>query len=79
VFSYEINRLCKKSGQSGKEVLPVELRRTFDIAFKDPMEIYVDGEQIILTKYEPRACSVVMPGALKTTKGRTSAIIVWKN
>jgi transcriptional pleiotropic regulator of transition state genes len=39
----------------GRIVLPVELRKTFEIAIKDPMEIYVDGEQIILKKYEP-AC-----------------------
>jgi transcriptional pleiotropic regulator of transition state genes len=39
----------------GRIVLPVELRRAFDIALKDPMEIYVDGEQVILKKYEP-AC-----------------------
>ena len=39
----------------GRIVLPVELRKTFEIEAKDPMEIYVDGEQIILKKYEP-AC-----------------------
>lgn len=39
----------------GRIVLPVELRKTFEIDVKDPMEIYVDGEQIILKKYEP-AC-----------------------
>ena len=32
-----------------------ELRRTLDIAEKDALEIYVDGEQIILKKYQP-AC-----------------------
>ena len=30
-----------------------ELRRTLDIAEKDAIEIYVDGESIILKKYEP--------------------------
>ncbi len=35
--------------------IPIELRRTLDIAEKDALEIYVDGEQIILKKYEP-AC-----------------------
>ena len=34
-------------------VLPIELRRTLDIAEKDAIEIYVDGESIILKKYEP--------------------------
>ena len=34
-------------------VLPIELRRTLDIAEKDSIEIYVDGSSIILKKYEP--------------------------
>ena len=39
----------------GRVVLPIELRRTMGIAEKDPMEIFVDGDLIILRKYEP-AC-----------------------
>ena len=35
----------------GRIVLPIELRRTLDIAEKDPLEIYVDGASIILKKY----------------------------
>jgi len=35
--------------------IPVELRRTMDIKEKDPLEIFVDGNKIILQKYEP-AC-----------------------
>jgi transcriptional pleiotropic regulator of transition state genes len=37
----------------GRIVLPIELRRTLDIAQKDSLEIYVEGNQIILKKYEP--------------------------
>jgi transcriptional pleiotropic regulator of transition state genes len=37
-------------------VIPVELRKSMSIEIKDPMEIYVDGEQIILKKYEA-ACA----------------------
>lgn len=39
----------------GRVVLPKELRDTMHIAQKDPLEIYVDGENIVLRKYEP-AC-----------------------
>nr|DAL62011.1 MAG TPA_asm: stage V sporulation protein T [Caudoviricetes sp.] len=39
----------------GRIVLPIELRRSLDIAEKDALEIYVDGEQVILKKYQP-AC-----------------------
>lgn len=37
----------------GRIVLPIELRRTLDIAVKDALEIYVDEGTIILKKYEP--------------------------
>ena len=33
--------------------VPIELRNKFGITEKDPMEIYVDGNSIILKKYEP--------------------------
>ena len=36
-------------------MLPIELRRTLNIDIRDPLEIYVDGESIILRKYQP-AC-----------------------
>ncbi len=37
----------------GRIVIPIELRRTMDIATKDFVEIFVDGDQIILKKYQP--------------------------
>ncbi len=39
----------------GRIVLPMELRNTLHISPRDPMEIYVEGDAIILRKYEP-AC-----------------------
>ncbi|MBE6075921.1 MAG: AbrB/MazE/SpoVT family DNA-binding domain-containing protein [Clostridium lundense] len=39
----------------GRIVIPKELRRTLDIVEKDALEIYTEGEQIILKKYAP-AC-----------------------
>lgn len=39
----------------GRVVLPIELRRTLDINEKDSLEIFVDGSNVILKKYEP-AC-----------------------
>lgn len=45
----------RKVDNLGRIVLPVELRKKLEIAEKDPLEIYVDSEQIILKKYEP-AC-----------------------
>ncbi|NLX64620.1 MAG: AbrB/MazE/SpoVT family DNA-binding domain-containing protein [Clostridiaceae bacterium] len=47
--------IVRKVDELGRVVLPIELRRTLDIAEKDALEIYVDGATIILRKYEP-AC-----------------------
>ncbi len=47
--------IVRKVDELGRIVLPIELRRTLDIEVKDSLEIYVDGSQIILKKYEP-AC-----------------------
>lgn len=47
--------IVRKVDELGRIVLPIELRRTLDIEVKDALEIYVDGSQIVLKKYEP-AC-----------------------
>ncbi len=47
--------IVRKVDELGRIVLPIELRRTLDINIKDPLEIFVDGNQVILQKYEP-AC-----------------------
>lgn len=47
--------MVRKVDNLGRVVLPIELRRNLDIDLKDPLEIYVDGDTIILKKYEP-AC-----------------------
>lgn len=47
--------VVRKVDELGRVVIPIELRRTLDIGEKDSLEIYVDGESIILKKYEP-AC-----------------------
>lgn len=38
----------------GRIVLPMELRRELEIAEKDPVEIFVDGSDIILRKHGTR-------------------------
>ena len=39
----------------GRVVIPVELRRNLGINTNDSLEIFVDGQYIMLKKYEP-AC-----------------------
>ncbi|NLW17313.1 MAG: AbrB/MazE/SpoVT family DNA-binding domain-containing protein [Firmicutes bacterium] len=47
--------IVRKVDELGRVVIPIELRRTLGIDEKDSLDIYVDGEKIILRKYEP-AC-----------------------
>lgn len=47
--------IVRKADELGRVVLPKELRNTLHIAQRDPLEIYVEGDMIILKKYEP-AC-----------------------
>lgn len=44
--------IVRKVDELGRIVLPIELRRTLDIAERDPLEIFVDGSAIVLQKYE---------------------------
>ena len=45
--------IVRKVDELGRIVLPIELRRTLDIEVKDALEIYVEGDAIMLKKYEP--------------------------
>lgn len=47
--------ITRKIDELGRIVIPIELRRTMGIEERDALEIYVNGDQIILKKYEP-AC-----------------------
>lgn len=47
--------IVRKVDELGRIVLPMELRKSLGIDKKDPLEIYVEGETIILKKYSP-AC-----------------------
>jgi len=47
--------IVRRVDELGRVVLPIELRRNLDIAEKDALKIYVDGNMIVLKKYEP-AC-----------------------
>ena len=47
--------IVRRVDELGRVVLPIELRRTLDIELRNPLEIYVEGDMVILKKYEP-AC-----------------------
>ncbi|WP_110930649.1 AbrB/MazE/SpoVT family DNA-binding domain-containing protein [Paenibacillus bouchesdurhonensis] len=45
--------IVRKVDNLGRIVLPKELRDTLGIAEQDPLEVFVDGDKIILRKYQP--------------------------
>lgn len=44
--------IVRKMDELGRIVLPIELRRQLDINEHDAVEIYTEGESIILRKYQ---------------------------
>ncbi|MFD0769005.1 AbrB/MazE/SpoVT family DNA-binding domain-containing protein [Bacillus sp. CGMCC 1.60114] len=51
--------IVRKVDELGRVVLPRELRRTLTIEEKTPLEIYVDGDKIILKKYEANSACII--------------------
>ena len=45
--------VSRKLDPLGRIVLPMEIRRAFDIKENDPLEIYVENDAIILKKHSP--------------------------
>lgn len=45
--------IVRKVDELGRVVIPIELRNKFDIKVKDPIEIFVESNSIVLRKYEP--------------------------
>ena len=45
--------IVRKIDELGRIVIPIEMRRTLDVGERDPLEIFVEDNRIILKKYEP--------------------------
>lgn len=51
--------IIRKVDDLGRIVIPIELRRVLGIDIKDPVEIFVEDDKIILKKYVPNnACTI---------------------
>jgi transcriptional pleiotropic regulator of transition state genes len=48
--------IVRKVDELGRVVLPIEVRRVYDVKEKDGLEIFTEGETIILKKYAPHCC-----------------------
>ncbi|MDQ0272856.1 AbrB/MazE/SpoVT family DNA-binding domain-containing protein [Cytobacillus purgationiresistens] len=51
--------IVRKVDELGRIVIPKELRNTLEIFEKDPLEIFVENDRIILQKYNAsKACQI---------------------
>ena len=55
VMNMKSTGIVRKLDELGRITLPIELRRNLNISERDPLEIFVDDDKIILSKYAP-AC-----------------------
>ncbi len=62
--------IVRKVDELGRVVLPIEMRRTLDISEKDALEIFVDGDNIILRKYQPACVFCGSTRGMREFKGK---------
>ena len=62
--------IIRRLDDLGRIVLPIELRRTLDIAERDELEIYLDDDKVVLKKYEPSCIFCGSSCGLVTYHGR---------
>ena len=62
--------IIRKVDELGRIVLPIELRRTLDIAERDELEIYMEGARIILQKFEPSCIFCASSRELVSYRGK---------
>ncbi len=62
--------IVRKVDELGRIVIPIELRKTLGIDIKDPIEIYVDEDFIMLKKYNPACIFCGSMSELKNFNGK---------
>lgn len=62
--------IVRKVDELGRIVLPIELRRNLDIEERDPLEIYLDGDRIVLQKYESACLFCGATNGLTSYRGK---------
>ena len=45
--------IVRRVDELGRVVVPKEIRNQFNISERDPIEIFIDGNSIVLRKFEP--------------------------
>lgn len=62
--------IVRKVDELGRIVIPIELRRSLGIAERDPLEIFVEGDTIVLHKYQPACIFCDETAGVVTYKGK---------
>ena len=62
--------IVRKVDELGRVVLPVEIRRTLEIVERESLEIFVEGDAIILKKYLPACVFCGSTGTLESFRGK---------
>lgn len=70
MISLKSTGIVRKVDELGRVVLPIELRRTMSIDIKDALEIFTEGDTIILRKYEPCCILCGQSKGMKHFKGK---------
>ncbi len=67
--------MIRRLDELGRVVIPIEIRNQFNIVEKDQIEIYVDGDKIILKKHEE---SCIICGSTENLKEIKNKLICKK-
>jgi transcriptional pleiotropic regulator of transition state genes len=62
--------IVRKIDELGRIVIPMEIRRVLGINQRDEIEIFTEGDRVILTKYQPNCSFCASSDKLKTFKGK---------
>ena len=62
--------IVRRIDDLGRVVLPVELRRTLNLEVRDPVEIFIDGDAIVLRKYDAACLFCGAPRDLLFYRGK---------
>ncbi|GMG76935.1 transcriptional regulator AbhA [Priestia megaterium] len=68
--------IVRKVDELGRVVIPIELRKVLAIKEKDPVEIFVNEDQIILKKYTPYNQCVVTGEITPQNKQYANGIVL---
>lgn len=62
--------IVRKVDELGRIVVPIEIRRNLDINEGNPLEIYVDGQNVVLRKYQPECIFCGEAGDVTNIRGK---------